>query len=72
MGTLWILALPYEGLWKGTYVDEHALQPAQVGYVVRTLLNAFQVNTYYDWSNVHEADRYLDDLELLVNATQSE
>lgn len=27
---LWLLALPYDGLWKHTYVDEHAIQPAQV------------------------------------------
>jgi hypothetical protein len=26
----WLLALPYEGLWKGAYIDEHAIQPAQV------------------------------------------
>lgn len=30
IGVLWILALPYEGLWKNTYMDEHAVQPAQV------------------------------------------
>jgi hypothetical protein len=32
-GISWLLALPYEGLWKETYVDEHAIQPAQVGPV---------------------------------------
>ena len=26
----WLLVLPYDGLWKHTYIDEHALQPAQV------------------------------------------
>lgn len=30
-GLLWLLALPDEALWKPTYIDEHALQPAQVG-----------------------------------------
>lgn len=30
IGVAWLLALPYEGLWKDTYVDEHAIQPAQV------------------------------------------
>lgn len=30
VATLWFVALPYRGLWKGTYVDEHAIQPAQV------------------------------------------
>ncbi|WWC89001.1 uncharacterized protein L201_003918 [Kwoniella dendrophila CBS 6074] len=53
-GFLWLLALPYEGLWKGTYVDEHALQPAQV-------------TTHFDWANVHKADLYLDRLEKIIN-----
>ncbi|KAL7424930.1 Glycosyl phosphatidyl inositol protein transamidase complex subunit [Cryptotrichosporon argae] len=52
----WTLALPYSGLWKGTRVDEHALQPGQV-------------TMYYDWSNVHAADTYLGHLERLPNAT---
>ena len=30
-GLVWLAALPYEGLWKRTYIDENALQPAQVG-----------------------------------------
>ncbi|ORX35566.1 putative GPI-anchor transamidase [Kockovaella imperatae] len=59
IGVVWILALPLEALWRGTYVDEHALQPNQV-------------NTYWDWSNVHRADRYLDELEQMVNSTQAE
>lgn len=32
VGVAWLLALPYEGLWKDTYVDEHAIQPAQVSF----------------------------------------
>lgn len=32
VGFAWLLALSYEGLWKGTYVDEHAVQPAQVSH----------------------------------------
>ncbi|WVQ77910.1 hypothetical protein IAR50_007616 [Cryptococcus sp. DSM 104548] len=53
-GLGWLLALPYEGLWRGTYVDEHALQPAQV-------------TVYFDWANVHKADMYLSELEKNVN-----
>ncbi|OCF60861.1 glycosylphosphatidylinositol transamidase [Kwoniella mangroviensis CBS 10435] len=58
-GFLWLFAIPYEGLWKGTYVDEHALQPGQV-------------TTYFDWGNVHKADLYLDKLERIVNGTFEE
>ncbi|WVW84278.1 hypothetical protein I302_106308 [Kwoniella bestiolae CBS 10118] len=58
-GLIWLLAIPYEGLWKGTYVDEHALQPGQV-------------TTYFDWGNVHKADLYLDKLERIVNGTFEE
>ena len=59
IGVLWLLALPYDGLWKDTYVDEHAIQPAQV-------------TMYFDWANVHRADRYLDELEKMVNASREE
>ncbi|ORY26329.1 Gaa1-like protein [Naematelia encephala] len=58
VGVAWILALPYEGLWKNTYIDEHAIQPAQV-------------TMYFDWSNVHKADRYLDSLEALPDDAAS-
>ncbi|ODN72678.1 hypothetical protein L202_08117 [Cryptococcus amylolentus CBS 6039] len=58
-GMGWLLALPYEGLWRGTYVDEHALQPAQV-------------TVYFDWANVHKADLYLGELERIVNTTFEE
>lgn len=73
VGYAWILALPYEGLWKGTYIDEHALQPGQVSQrqVRASRLNE-QVTMYFDWPNVHEADRYLDHLEQMVNATLTE
>ncbi|WWC62223.1 uncharacterized protein I303_104818 [Kwoniella dejecticola CBS 10117] len=59
IGVLWLFALPLERLWKGNYVDEHALQPAQV-------------NTKFDWDNVHKADLYLGDLERSVNSTFEE
>jgi glycosylphosphatidylinositol transamidase len=56
---LWILALPYEGLWKRTYVDENAISPGQV-------------TMYFDWGNVHLADRYLDQLEQMVDGSIDE
>jgi glycosylphosphatidylinositol transamidase len=56
---IWILALPHESLWKRTYVDENAISPGQV-------------SMYFDWSNVHQADRYLDHLEKIVNGTFEE
>ena len=31
-----------------------------------------QVTTYFDWGDVHRADRCLEDLERLVNASQAE
>ncbi|OWZ51875.1 glycosylphosphatidylinositol transamidase [Cryptococcus neoformans 125.91] len=58
VGVLWLLALPYEGLWKRTYVDEHALQPAQVA-------------VYFDWANVHKADVYLAELERLSSSNST-
>jgi glycosylphosphatidylinositol transamidase len=59
VGLAWLFALPCHGLWKGTYIDEHAIQPAQV-------------TMYFDWADVHRADRYLNDLERLVNGTFQE
>lgn len=58
VGVLWLLALPYEGLWKRTYVDEHALQPAQVA-------------VYFGWANVHKADVYLAELERLSSSNST-
>ena len=69
IGIVWLLVLPHEGLWKDTYVDEHALQPAQVSTRFEIRTHRWQVTMYYDWADVHGADRYLDDLERLVNAT---
>ena len=31
VGVVWVLALPFEQLGEGTKIDEHALQPGQVG-----------------------------------------
>ncbi|EKM82543.1 hypothetical protein AGABI1DRAFT_52781 [Agaricus bisporus var. burnettii JB137-S8] len=58
VGYLWLLILPSSRLGRGTYMDENALQPAQV-------------NTYWNWGDVNAADRYLEQLESLrdSNAT---
>ncbi|KAJ7905719.1 Gaa1-domain-containing protein [Mycena olivaceomarginata] len=49
-GYLWMLALPSPRLGRGTYIDENALGPGQV-------------NTYWNWGDVANADRYLEHLE---------
>jgi len=67
-GVLWLLALPYEGLWKDTYVDENAIQPAQVSNQIKLHADA-KVTMYFDWENVHQADRYLEELERLSTST---
>ncbi|TEB26622.1 Gaa1-domain-containing protein [Coprinellus micaceus] len=58
VGYLWMVAIPYPDLGRTTYIDENALQPAQV-------------STYWDWADVHNADRYLDDLERLGDRNAS-
>ncbi|KAL1683647.1 Gaa1-like protein [Schizophyllum commune] len=59
VGYAWMLLLPstYVG-GRGTYIDENALQPGQV-------------NTQWNWGDVHAADNYLEQLEELrdQNAT---
>ncbi|KAL1408622.1 Glycosyl phosphatidyl inositol protein transamidase complex subunit [Vanrija albida] len=61
IGVAWLFALPHPALWKHTFIDEHALQPAQV-------------TIYYDWAQVFRADRYLAEVEALrdANATWAE
>ncbi|KAJ7063467.1 Gaa1-like protein [Mycena amicta] len=54
-GYFWMLALPSQRLGRGTYIDENALQPGQV-------------NTYWNWGDVANADRYLQQLERLRDA----
>ncbi|KAK4700672.1 GPI-anchor transamidase subunit GAA1, partial [Phenoliferia sp. Uapishka_3] len=49
-GSIYLVALPSELLARGSYVDENALQPAQV-------------NTYWNWADVHIADGYANDVE---------
>lgn len=55
LSMVWVLTLTYRGLWKRTYIDENAISPSQV-------------TMYFDWSNVHKADTYLDQLEQIVEA----
>ncbi|KLO08967.1 Gaa1-domain-containing protein [Schizopora paradoxa] len=58
VGYIWMLFLPSTLLGRGTYIDENALQPSQV-------------NTNWNWGEVHKADLYLSQLEQLrdSNAT---
>ncbi|EIN07262.1 Gaa1-domain-containing protein [Punctularia strigosozonata HHB-11173 SS5] len=51
-GYSWLLILPSPRLGRGTYIDENALQPGQV-------------NTHWNWADVHRADQYLSQLEAL-------
>ncbi|KAM6500391.1 Gaa1-like, GPI transamidase component domain containing protein [Amanita muscaria] len=61
VGYAWIISVPSPRLARGTYMDENALQPAQV-------------NMYWNWGDVNNADRYLEELERLydVNATSEQ
>ncbi|KAJ7219487.1 Gaa1-like protein [Mycena pura] len=61
VGYLWMAALPLPRLGRGTYIDENALQPGQV-------------NTYWNWGDVANADRYLGQLEGLrdTNSTSQQ
>ncbi|OBZ75516.1 GPI transamidase component gaa1 [Grifola frondosa] len=56
-----MLVIPSPWLGQGTYIDENALQPGQV-------------QTYWNWADVHQADTYLAALENLrdKNATSNE
>ncbi|BGP58138.1 Glycosyl phosphatidyl inositol protein transamidase complex subunit [Rhodotorula sphaerocarpa] len=48
-GLLYTLALPHQLLGRKHYIDENALQPGQV-------------NTYWNWADVHVADRFADNV----------
>ncbi|KAG8926231.1 Glycosyl phosphatidyl inositol protein transamidase complex subunit [Tulasnella sp. 417] len=56
-----MVLIPFQDLSRGTWVDENALQPAQV-------------TTYWSWDDVHAADNYLAQIEDLYarNATNIE
>ncbi|KAJ3775407.1 Gaa1-domain-containing protein [Lentinula raphanica] len=60
-GYVWIFSIPSSQLDRGVYFDENALQPGQV-------------NTYWGWKQVHDADRLLEGLEALrdANATSEQ
>ncbi|KAF8447520.1 Gaa1-like protein [Boletus edulis BED1] len=60
-GYLWMTLIPIPPLSQGVYIDENALQPAQV-------------NTNWNWQDVHQADLYLHHLEGLrdKNATSEQ
>ncbi|KIO32513.1 hypothetical protein M407DRAFT_18566 [Tulasnella calospora MUT 4182] len=61
VGYVWMILIPFQDLSRGTWVDENALQPAQV-------------TTYWSWDDVHAADNYLTQIEDLYarNATNVE
>ena len=52
VGYLWMLAIPIIPTGTTDKIDENALLPGQV-------------NTHWNWAEVHTADRYLDQLENL-------
>ncbi|KAJ3895691.1 Gaa1-domain-containing protein [Lentinula edodes] len=60
-GYVWMLSIPSSRLDRGVYFDENALQPGQV-------------NTYWNWKEVHDADHFLEELETLrdSNATSEQ
>ncbi|BGP27529.1 Glycosyl phosphatidyl inositol protein transamidase complex subunit [Rhodotorula toruloides] len=49
-GLLYMLALPSKGLGRRHYISENALQPGQV-------------NTYWNWADVHVADLYAESVD---------
>jgi hypothetical protein len=67
-----MLVIPLPGLGRNTYIDENALQPSQVRrrepWSVLFNILCPQVNTYWDWGNVHAADLYLAQLEEIRDA----
>ncbi|KAL5489781.1 GAA1 [Sanghuangporus weigelae] len=58
IGYAWLLILPSSLLGRGVYIDENALQPGQV-------------NTYWNWAEVHRADLHLNGLEQLRDSNAS-
>jgi glycosylphosphatidylinositol transamidase len=71
-----MLAVPSPRLGRGTYIDENALQPGQVcsssyRLLLQEFMNMLQVNTYWSWGDVHNADLYLAQLEGLRDANST-
>ncbi|GJE90712.1 Gaa1-domain-containing protein [Phanerochaete sordida] len=58
IGYAWLLTIPSTLHGQRTYIDENALQPGQV-------------NTYWNWADVHRADRYLEQLESMRDRNAS-
>ncbi|KAF9052907.1 Gaa1-like protein [Panaeolus papilionaceus] len=58
VGYLWMLLIPLPQLGRTAFIDENALQPSQV-------------NTYWDWTDVHIADQYLGQLEQIRDGNYS-
>lgn len=74
VGYVWMLTLPSSLHGQRTYIDENALQPGQARqFPLRVLQHTetLQVSTYWNWGEVHKADRYLDQLELLRDRNAS-
>jgi len=76
VGYVWMLCLPLKDLSRGIYMDENALQPGGVRIVsslsmIVSYLCIHQVNTYWNWGDVHRADTYLGELEKLRDGNAS-
>jgi len=66
IGYMWMLLIPIPLLSQGTYIDENALQPAQVCACISCspcVLTQSKVNTYWNWGDVHTADLHLYQLD---------
>lgn len=59
LGFLWLLALPLDRWGRNTYFDENAIQPGQV-------------KTFWDWRDVHLADRWLEGIYSIWNDGRSD
>lgn len=79
IGVIWLCLLPIEDLGRSTYMDENAVSPAQVSPTTKSSCTcmdpmsfvSLQTNTRWSWDDVHQADRYLEQLEALVERNAS-
>ncbi|KAF8643909.1 hypothetical protein AX16_008925 [Volvariella volvacea WC 439] len=74
VGYLWMLLLPERNLSRFTYIDENALLPGQVCLYGKlpTLINQEgQATTRWNWADVHQADKLLEELEALRDRNAS-
>lgn len=79
LGYIWMCCLPVKELSRNIFVDENALQPGGVCFSIWIIYYTLdscphQVNTYWNWGDVHRADTYLSELEKLrdTNASSAE